>query len=121
MSTSTECLPTAARIAQAAAFGVFLNVMVPATGLSQQTDTVSRSVPGFDIDRARLNGGRFQPFQVGVTQPLREVLANGLVEDDTPILVLERKPGRLALVTSQMSYHHIAQGEMEGEPWMVSF
>ena len=95
--------------------------MGPTDGLSQQTDTVSRPVPGFDIDRARLNGGRFQPFQVGVTQPLREALANGRVGDDTRILVLERKQGRLALVTSQMSYHHIAQGEMEGEPWMVSF
>ena len=121
MFRSTDHLPTAARIVSAAALGLFLNVMAPAEGLSQQTDIASRSVPGFDIDRARLNGGRFQPFQVEVTQPLREALANGRVEDDTPILVLKRKQGRLALVTSQMAYHHIAQGEMEGEPWMVSF
>jgi hypothetical protein len=29
--------------------------------------------------------------------------------------------GRLALVTDQMAYHHVAQGEIAGEPWMVSF
>ena len=27
----------------------------------------------------------------------------------------------LVLVSSQMTYHHVAQGEMEGEPWMVTF
>ena len=27
----------------------------------------------------------------------------------------------LVLVSSQMAYHHVAQGEMEGEPWMVTF
>jgi hypothetical protein len=30
-------------------------------------------------------------------------------------------PFRVALVTDQMAYHHVAQGEIAGEPWMVSF
>jgi len=28
---------------------------------------------------------------------------------------------KLALVTRQMAYHHVAQGELAGEPWMVTF
>ena len=27
----------------------------------------------------------------------------------------------LTFLTMQMSYHHIAQGDLAGEPWMVSF
>jgi hypothetical protein len=34
---------------------------------------------------------------------------------------MEHDAGALALLTQQMSYHHLAQGEMAGEPWMVSF
>jgi hypothetical protein len=25
------------------------------------------------------------------------------------------------LISSQMAYHHVAQGDMNGEPWMVTF
>ncbi|MFQ5703656.1 MAG: hypothetical protein ACE5HT_06510 [Gemmatimonadales bacterium] len=121
MFESTKRLSIVTRIASTAVLVPFVSVMMPTAVLSQQPDSASRSVPGFDIDRARLGGGRFEPFQVEETLPLRDALGSGRVEKDTPILVLERKQGRLALVTSQMAYHHIAQGEMAGEPWMVSF
>jgi hypothetical protein len=35
-------------------------------------------------------------------------------------MVIERNDWMLALLTKQMIYHHVAQGEMSGEPWMVS-
>lgn len=81
-----------------------------------------KAVPGFDIDRAFLSDRTiFQPFQVEDTQPLKAALEEGLLGKTTPLLVMEREAGRLALVTDQMAYHHVAQGEMAGEPWMVSF
>ena len=76
----------------------------------------------FDASRAWLSDkDQFEPFYVKVTRPLREALASGNVREDTPILVMERDAGVLALLTQQMSYHHLAQGEMAGEPWLVSF
>ena len=36
-------------------------------------------------------------------------------------MVMVRGGQHLALSTMQMSYHHVAQGELAGEPWMVSF
>ena len=43
------------------------------------------------------------------------------VDDDTALLVLKQGGSTLTFLTMQMSYHHIAQGELAGEPWMVSF
>ncbi len=77
---------------------------------------------GFDISRAFIADHTiFEPFHVASTRPLREALAEGVVNDDTPLLVMEHRAGTLALLTEQMAYHHIAQGEIMGEPWMVSF
>ncbi len=76
----------------------------------------------FDISRATLSDkDDFQPFYVETTRPLQEALASGDVREDTPVLVMEGATGVLALLTRQMCYHHLAQGEMAGEPWMVSF
>lgn len=76
----------------------------------------------FDITRARVGAGsRFEPFRVGQTQSLRQALAAGVVASDTRLLVMEHAAGQLALLTDQMAYHHVAQGDIAGEPWMVSF
>jgi hypothetical protein len=64
---------------------------------------------------------RFQPFNVSETRALREALDDEAVHEDTPLLVLEQATGTLALLVEQMAYHHVAQGVMAGEPWMVSF
>jgi hypothetical protein len=40
---------------------------------------------------------------------------------DTWLFIMEHEAGRLGLVMDQMAYHHVAQGELRGEPWMVSF
>ena len=78
--------------------------------------------PEFDISRWRdLGVGRFETYRVGETERLRDVLEAGTVLADTPVLVTETAAGPLAFVTDQMSFHHIAQGEAAGQPWMVSF
>ena len=76
----------------------------------------------FSADRAMLlDSTVYVRFDVTDTRPLRESLAEGLVQAQTRVLVMEHTKGRLALITDQMAYHHTAQGEIEGEPWMVSF
>ena len=37
------------------------------------------------------------------------------------LLVFERGNERRTLLVTEMSYHHIAQGELAGEPYLVSF
>ncbi len=87
-----------------------------------KTDQRAQSVPDFDINRATLSDKDvFQPFYVKTTRPLREALASGDVHEDTSILLMEGNRKALALLTQQMCYHHVAQGEIAGEPWMVSF
>ena len=76
----------------------------------------------FDIDRAYLvEPSPFKPFYVTGTLPLSEALEQRTVHDETPLLVVEHRAGRLALATEQMAYHHVAQGDFAGEPWLVSF
>ena len=75
----------------------------------------------FDIDIARIGGGRFEPFVVTETETMRDALAAGKLQDDTRVLVMDHATEVLAFLTDQMTYHHVAQGETDGEPWMVSF
>jgi hypothetical protein len=87
-----------------------------------QTDRAHKTTSGFDPRRAHLyDRDRFKPFQVKTTRPLREALADGSVRPKTSLLIVERDPGVVALLTRQMCYHHVAQGEMAGEPWLASF
>jgi len=77
----------------------------------------------FDASRAMLfDSTIYAPFQVtDESRPLRDALSDGTLQDHTVLLVIQNPEGRLALVRDQMSYHHVAQGEIMGEPWMVSF
>ena len=81
----------------------------------------------FDYRRAHLAGKpMFEPFYVKKLRPLHTHIQNGAITDDTQLLVTERSGGVIALHTRQMAYHHIAQGEMIGEPnlgepWLVAF
>lgn len=77
---------------------------------------------GFDVDRAVFwERPNFVPLRDPEWKPLSEALRAGDLDDDTPVVVFEAGGRTLVLVTSQMAYHHLAQGEMEGEPWMVTF
>ncbi len=109
--------------------GSLLLATVMAAGLDAQSMPevmpIDRTLPikaGFDIDRAYI-GARplFTPLRDPTFGQLRAALGADQVASDTPVLVFEAGGKTLALVTSQMSYHHVAQGEMAGEPWMVTF
>ena len=77
---------------------------------------------GFDTDRAIFwRAPNFVPLRNPEWRPLRAALRAGDVSDDTPVLMFEAGGSTLVLVSSQMSYHHVAQGDMNGEPWMVTF
>lgn len=73
----------------------------------------------FDSTRAQLNDpDLFERYRV----PDRgERLANAGLADDTDLMMVERAGVTRALLVHQLSYHHLAQGELAGEPYMVSF
>lgn len=86
-------------------------------------EVVTAGSEEFDASRAMLfDSTIYAPFRVtDQSRPLRDALADGTLQDQTLLLVIEHAKGRLALVRDQMSYHHVAQGDFMGEPWMVSF
>ena len=90
-----------------------------ATPLVAQEETTDTE---FDLDRAWISEpGQVEPFLVEQTRPLAAALDAHELEKSTWLLVVEHPTGRLALVTDQLAYHHVAQGSIRGEPWMVSF
>lgn len=102
---------------------VVLTLTICAAAVATAADGQQRSrwETEFDIDRAYLvDSTVFEPFFVTESRPLRDALRERAVHDDTPVLVLEHRAGRLALLTEQLAYHHAAQGDFKGEPWMVS-
>ena len=101
-------------------------LLVPLAGLafagSTEAQEEMKQIPGFEPGRAILSDvWGFDPFPITKMEPLEDALDDGRVGEDTAVLLLKRGNTRLALLTEQMSYHHIAQGELEGAPWMVSF
>ena len=83
---------------------------------------VAQTADDFDPDRAMLTDEpMFDAFYPTGYEPLADALGDRRVDDDTALLVLQQGGSTLTFLTMQMSYHHIAQGELAGEPWMVSF
>ena len=77
---------------------------------------------GFETDRALFwVEPNFVPLRNPEWTPLRDARRFRDVQDDTPLLVFKAGGKTLTLVSRQMSYHHVAQGEIAGEPWMVTF
>lgn len=90
-------------------------LLLSAAPLAAQTED-------FDLDRAWIaEPGMIDPFLVDQVKPLAAALDAREIEKSTWLLVVQHPAGRLALVTDQLSYHHVAQGSIRGEPWMVSF
>jgi hypothetical protein len=77
--------------------------------------------PGFDITRFSSNGGLFKTFYVEQSEPLQNVLKDGRVAEDTPVLVISTAAGNLALLTDQMVFHHLAEGRAGDKNWMAAF
>ena len=74
---------------------------------------------GFDPAAALLGWpDQFPRFRVpDAATPLRDAE----VADDEKLIVVERAGARRALRVSDLAYHHIAQGELAGEPYVVAF
>lgn len=97
-------------------------MILAAAFLALSAMPLAAQVADFDPDRAWIaDTGQFDPFVVETMKPLKDALDDKEVESSTWLLVVEHPAGRLALVTDQLSYHHVAQGSIGGEPWMVSF
>ena len=89
--------------------------------MKRQENVSRKGKTEFDSNRATLRDKNiFPPFQVEATVPLKEVLKSGDVHEDMDLMLIERNTRMLALLAQQMVYHHVAQGELAGEPWMVS-
>lgn len=87
-----------------------------------QADPDTPIKEGFDTGRAIFWAHpNFQPLQNPEWEPIREALRRGDIEDETTVLKFRAGGRTLVLVSSQMTYHHVAQGVMAGEPWMVTF
>jgi hypothetical protein len=73
----------------------------------------------FDAARAQLKGpDQFKRFRVPDSG--ESLAAAGLKHDDW-LLVAERGGVRRAFFLNHMAYHHVAQGTLAGEPYLVSF
>jgi hypothetical protein len=78
--------------------------------------------PDFDADRALLvQRDIFPPLHVETATSLRDAVETRAVRDDTLVLVAQVGGATLALVIRQLLFHHLAQGEIAGQPWMVSY
>ena len=100
----------------------------PTVGWAQQMSgqvEADRNMPtkeGFDTDRAIFwRSSNFVPLRNPDWRSLSDARRAGDISDNTPVLVFEAGGSTLVLVSSQMAYHHVAQGNMNGEPWMVTF
>ena len=90
--------------------------------LSGASSALAQTAEDFDPDRAMLSDApMFDAFYPTEYEPLSRARGDGRVDDDTALLVLKQGGSTLTFLTMQMSYHHIAQGDLAGEPWMVSF
>jgi hypothetical protein len=73
----------------------------------------------FDPRKAHLQGAdMFRRFRV---PPHGEPLARAGLSGGRFLLIFERGGRRHALDATQMTYHHVAQGMLAGEPFVVTF
>ena len=73
----------------------------------------------FDVGRARLkHPDLFQRFTATGTGTALKGLG---LNKKKSLLVFQRNAERRALIGDQMLYHHVAQGELAGEPYVISF
>lgn len=76
----------------------------------------------FDAKRAILSKrDMFRPLAVQRTEGLAGALSSKKVRAETPLLVLDRNGTALSLLTSEMIFHHVAQGEWNGTPFLATF
>ena len=62
----------------------------------------------------------FPTFHVKHYQTVQSVLESGLIDNETRLMRLEVGGEMLTLTLKQMFFHHVAQGELNGEMWAVA-
>lgn len=76
----------------------------------------------FDVSRANLRDkAQFKPFQVTTFLDCGDLLNSNTINEDEGILVFELNKKHYGFLRKQMAYHHVANGDIDGEPFMVSF
>jgi len=73
----------------------------------------------FDLSRARLRGPDY--FKRYRAPENGEPLVGSGLGNDVELLVVDRGGEGRALLMREVSYHHVAQGRLAGEPYVVSF
>ena len=76
--------------------------------------------PGFDPSEALL-GGPDIPFDRFRVPDDGTPLADEPLDADDLLVVFERGGERRALLVQDLAYHHVAQGTLGGEDYMVTF
>jgi len=75
------------------------------------------------IDRSQINiqeeGFQFVPFRPSAGDEMS--LKSAGLKPDVELISFERNGERRTLMAKEMHYHHIAQGELAGEPYLVTF
>ena len=75
------------------------------------------------IDRSKMmiakKGFRFEPFRPKPEHESR--LAGANLKPETELLSFERGGERRTVLLSEAIYHHVVQGELAGEPYLVTF
>lgn len=73
----------------------------------------------FDASRASLSKpDKFKRFNIN-KPPVS--LSDAHLDEMTQLLIFERSGERRGLLRDQMMYHHVAQGDLAGEPYLVTF
>lgn len=76
----------------------------------------------FDESKAMLKKkSLFKPFNVKSFVDVKELLKAKKIDENDGILIFKVKAKYYGFKTIQMHYHHIAQGKIENEPFMISF
>ncbi|QKG83695.1 hypothetical protein GXN76_03860 [Kroppenstedtia pulmonis] len=73
------------------------------------------------FELSRLKEDHFERYDVSDTRSLQEVVKKGELKGNDSLLVVERGGERLSFSVYDMTYYHVAQGELAGEPYMVAF
>ena len=78
------------------------------------------------FDRRKLitaDSAIFETFHVQATQPLGDILRQGKLVPTSDVMIcpIAGMDDVIVVDKTQASYHHIIQGERNGQPWMLSF
>jgi hypothetical protein len=83
-------------------------------------ESIVLQAEAFDEKRV-IRDNHFQRFDVDDVVPLQSLLQRNRVKPTDEVLIVERAGKRLAFSLYQMTYHHVAQGELAGQPFILAF